>query len=151
MIREKIFEIAKNEIGVTENPPHSNHNKYGQWFGFDGVAWCAEFCSFCYWHGGFPIKGGGYTLGFAGVGTAMINFKDKVTKEPQLMDLVIFDWNADQKPDHVGLFVQWLDRDKGMFESIEGNTSVSNQSNGGSVMKRERNIRQVQAFINLIG
>jgi CHAP domain len=150
-IRKKIIAIANEEIGTTEYPPNSNHTKYGQFFGFDGVAWCGIFCSYCYYHAGFPIKNGGFEKGFAGVGTAMINFKDKITKEPQMGDLVIFDWNADQKPDHVGLFVQWIDREKGMFETIEGNTSISNQSNGGQVLKRERNIRQVQAFINLIG
>lgn len=151
MIREKIIEIAKAEIETTEYPPNSNHNKYGAWFGFDGVPWCAIFCSYCYWFGDFPIKNGGYSKGFAGVGTALINFKDRITKDPQPADLAIFDWNADQKPDHVGLFLGWKDRANGIFETIEGNTSVSNQSNGGAVMRRERNVRQVVAFINLIG
>lgn len=150
-IRNKILDIAKQEIGTTEYPPNSNHNKYGAWFGFDGVAWCAIFCSYCYAMAGRIIEHGGFAKGFAGVGTALINFKQQITKEPQAADLVIFDWNADQKPDHVGLFVQWIDREKGLFETIEGNTSVSNQSNGGAVMKRERNVRQVVAFINLIG
>jgi hypothetical protein len=150
-IRNKIIEIAIQEIDTKEYPPNSNHNKYGEWFGFNGVPWCAEFCSYCYWHADFPIKNGGYPKGFAGVGTAMINFKSQITKDPQTADLVIFDWNADMKPDHVGLFLQWVDPEKGIFETIEGNTSVSNQSNGGAVMKRERNVRQVQAFINLIG
>lgn len=150
-IRNQIFEVAKIEIGVTEVPANSNHTKYGEWFGFQGVPWCAIFCSYCYSFGGHPITNGGYYKGFAGVGTAMMNFKDNLTKEPQLMDLVIFDWNYDHKPDHVGLFVQWIDRENGTFETIEGNTSTTNQSNGGAVMKRERNLRQVAGFINLIG
>ncbi|HTJ53772.1 MAG TPA: CHAP domain-containing protein [Cyclobacteriaceae bacterium] len=150
-LRNKIIEIAKSKLGYTESPANSNHTMFGEWFGVDGVAWCGIFCSWCYAMAGKIIEHGGFSKGFAGCGTAMINFKDKITKEPQPADLVIFDWNADQKPDHVGLFLQWTDSEKGLFETIEGNTSPSNQSNGGQVLKRERNVRQVQAFINLIG
>jgi len=35
------------------------------------------------------------------------------------------------------LFVKWIDANQ--FETIEGNTSLTNDSNGGQVMKRIRN------------
>ena len=46
------------------------------------------------------------------------------------------DWQGDGKFDHVGLFVK--DNGNGMFQTIEGNTSFGNDSNGGEVMSRER-------------
>lgn len=35
----KVVEVAKSQIGVTENPVNSNKTKYGKWFGWDGVPW----------------------------------------------------------------------------------------------------------------
>jgi hypothetical protein len=96
------------------------------------------------------IKGGGYSKGFAGCSTIVANKKDKITVDPQKADLAIFDWNDDKAPDHVALFVRWIEPFK-TFETIEGNTSVKNQSNGGQVMRRTRNIKDVHCFIDLIG
>jgi len=45
LIGAKIVRIASNEAGYVETPPNSNKTKYGQWFGFDGVAWCGMFVS----------------------------------------------------------------------------------------------------------
>ncbi len=44
----KIVEIARAEVGNSEAPKNSNKTKYGKWFGFDGVAWCGMFVSWCY-------------------------------------------------------------------------------------------------------
>jgi len=51
-------------------------------------------------------------------------------------DIVFFDWNGDGRFDHTGIFVK--DIDGKSFETIEGNTSLTNQSNGGQVMRRKR-------------
>lgn len=152
-LRENIMAIAAKEaeLGIKEDPPNSNKTKYGKWFGLDGVAWCGIFCSWCYYTAGRPITGGGYLKGFAGVETALATWKDKITTNPQPADLVIFDWDGNKKPDHVALFLAWIDRSAGTFYTIEGNTSPTNQSNGGQVMKRQRNMAKVEAFINLIG
>src|SRR5689334_14566854 len=112
MSREAIISIAKKEIGYTEVP--DNKTKYGQWFGLDGVAWCGIFCSWVYSMAGHPLGNIGYLKGFAGVGTALAHWKNQITTEPKPGDLVIFDWQKDNKPDHVGLFVQWLDRHAGL-------------------------------------
>ncbi len=145
--RERILAIAAKEIGYAEKP--INLTKYGEWFGLNGVAWCGIFCSWCYAQAGMMITKGGYLRGFAGCATIVAAKKDKITTTPQPADLVIFDWNDDKAPDHVALFVRWIERGK-TFETIEGNTSVKNQSNGGQVMRRTRNIQDVHCFINLI-
>lgn len=134
----KITAIAAAEIGYTETPKNSNKTKYGKWFGFDGVAWCGMFVSWCYATAGTPLPKIGFTKGFAGCQTAVAYFKkaQKTTTKPAEGDIVFFDWNADGRYDHTGIFVRWIDKDH--FETIEGNTSLSNQSNGGQVMKRIR-------------
>lgn len=135
---KKLIEIAQKEIGYKENPPNSNKTKYGKWFGFDGVAWCAIFVSWVYYYAGFPLGNIGFLKGFAGCQTAVAHFKktNEITKTPMPGDIVFFDWNADGRYDHTGIFVR--DIDEKYFESIEGNTSFNNQSNGGEVMLRKR-------------
>lgn len=134
----KIIEIARKEIGYVETPKNSNKTKYGKWFGLDGVAWCAIFVSWVYDKAGKPLGNLGFTKGFAGCQTASVLFNKKgwVVDLPEEGDIVLFDWNGDGRYDHVGIFVRWIN--KTTFEAIEGNTSLTNQSNGGAVMLRQR-------------
>lgn len=139
MKAQKVIDIAFNEVGQLENPANSNKTKYGKWFGFDGVAWCGIFCSWAYAQAGTPLPKIGFTKGFAGCQTAVAHFKEtgETTNSPQIGDLVFFDWNLDGRYDHVGIFNGWKIKDK-EFYTIEGNTSLANQSNGGQVMSRTR-------------
>jgi CHAP domain len=134
----KIIAIAEKEIGYTETPTNSNKTKYGKWFGFDGVAWCGMFVSWCYDKAGQSLGNVGFSKGFAGCQTAVAHYKkkNKTTTTPVPGDIVFFDWNNDGRYDHTGIFVK--DIDGISFESIEGNTSLTNQSNGGHVMRRKR-------------
>jgi hypothetical protein len=134
----KILEIALQEVGTVEDPPNSNKTQYGLWFGLNGVAWCAIFVSWCYDKAGFPLGNIGFKKGFAGCGSGYDHWKKtgEITKSPVAGDIVLFDWNADNRFDHTGLFVK--DLGNGKFETIEGNTSYGNNSNGGKVMVRER-------------
>jgi cell wall-associated NlpC family hydrolase len=146
----KVVQIAEKEIGTIEVPKYSNKTKYGKWFGLDGMAWCGMFVSWCYAQAGMPLPNIGFTKGFAGCQTAVAYFKKKfmITKEPVSGDIVFFDWNKDGRYDHTGIFVKWL-KDKKEFETIEGNTSLTNQSNGGQVMRRIRNNGNNVLFVHL--
>lgn len=139
----KIIDIAAAEIGYTEIPANSNKTKYGKWFGFDGVAWCGMFVSWCYDKAGLPLGNIGFSKGFAGCQTAVAYYtkKNKLTKTPVEGDIVFFDWNGDGRYDHTGIFVRKIDDT--YFETIEGNTSLTNQSNGGQVMRRKRKYKGV--------
>lgn len=140
----KIVEIAKAEIGTTEVPKDSNKTKYGKWFGLDGVAWCGMFVSWCYAMRGKPLPNIGFKKGFAGCQTAVAYFKknNRIVIKPNPGDIVFFDWNLDGRYDHTGIFVEWIEEGKS-FYSVEGNTSLTNQSNGGQVMLRKRNVKGV--------
>lgn len=136
----KIVEIARREIGVTEAPPNSNQTKYGAWFGMQNVAWCGIFVSWVYDQAKFNLGNMGYRRGFAGCQTAYNLFlsKNEITTHPQPGDIVLFDWNADHRFDHTGIFIK-DNGDNKTFTSVEGNTSYKNDSNGGAVMERIRN------------
>lgn len=151
-MRNKIIEIALGEVGYTEKP--GNDNKYGEWFGFNHVAWCAEFVSYCYEKVGKTIPFGGWPKGFAGVPyfyTQAVK-NNLITAHPQPGDIVLFDWNGDKKGDHTGIFVGF--RSDGRIDTIEGNTSsgeAGSQSNGDGVYKRIRSMSTVLAFVNVLG
>ena len=144
----KVVQIAEKEIGYTEMPANSNKTKYGKWFGFDGVAWCGMFVSWCYDKANFPLGNIGFSKGFAGCQTAVAFFTKtkRITTTPQEGDIVFFDWNLDGRYDHTGLFVKQIDKD--YFETIEGNTSMTNQSNGGQVMRRVRKFGKGVVFVH---
>ena len=139
----KIVQVATREIGYSESPKNSNNTKYGVWFGLPKLPWCGIFVSWVYHHAGKPLGNIGFKKGFAGCQSAVAYFKKKklITDAPEEGDIVFFDWNKDGRYDHTGIFVKWLDEDKTKFETIEGNTSLMNDSNGGSVMIRNRNIK----------
>jgi hypothetical protein len=146
----KIVEIATKEIGTTESPKNSNKTKYGAWFSLNGLPWCGMFVSWCYSTRGKPLPNIGYPKGFAGCQTAVAYFKKnkRIVKEPNPGDIVFFDWNGDGRYDHTGIFVMWLEKGK-TFHSVEGNTAIGNDSNGGQVMLRKRtnhNVLFVKVF-----
>lgn len=50
-------------------------------------------------------------------------------------DLVLYDFNGNGTPDHIGIVVQVL---KNSIKAVEGNTGIGNDTNGGEVLVRER-------------
>jgi hypothetical protein len=40
-----LLAVARGEIGYREGA--NNANKYGDWYGYPNVAWCAQFVSWC--------------------------------------------------------------------------------------------------------
>lgn len=135
---QKIVDIAKLAIGTEESPPNSNKTRFGEWFGLNGQMWCGIFVSYCYAKAGFPLGNIGFPKGFAGCQTAVAHFRStgEITTNPQSGDIVFFDWNGDGRFDHVGIFQYRISSTA--ISTIEGNTSLKNDSNGGSVMERSR-------------
>lgn len=141
---------ALRHVGVRESPPGSNRTMFGRWFGVDGVPWCAIFASYCYdvgagvvlcrgWHGaGVRPRGVAYVPTLA----AWLRATGRVVCEPEPGDLVVFDWDGGL-PDHVGLVVR---PHGGGVETVEGNTAVGNDADGGGVMRRSRPLAHVALF-----
>lgn len=154
-IRDRIIDMANQQIGIVEQP--QNKVKYNSWYG-NGLqnggahaAWCATFVSYIYHFSGAPIGKIDHDEGFSYVPTLYHKAKAAgwITKNPQPGDVVVFDWNGDGRHDHTGIFVEM---NGSKVVCIEGNTSPDHrgdQSNGGGVYKRIRDIKHC-TFINLI-
>ncbi len=146
--RRLIYQIAANEIGTRESPANSNRQKYGAWYGLNGYAWCAMFVSWVFHKAGFPLGHIDDAKGFRYCPSALNHWRasGEITRKPTLGDIVIFSMYG-RRADHTGIFVKWLNSSKTRFQTIEGNTSLGNQANGGMVMKRERKVYSVLAFV----
>jgi len=146
-IRKAALDLAVTQIGVKESPANSNQCKYTSWYGMTGP-WCAMFVTWCFLTnttGKSPsfVKGSKYAYVPYVVADARSG-KNRLmtTDDPQPGDLVCYDWGYDGTYDHIGIFEKWTSGTS--FNAIEGNTSTSNNSNGGQVMRRTRN-RSAQA------
>jgi hypothetical protein len=146
---------STRHIGTQESPAGSNRQKFGVWFGVDGVAWCNIFVSYCF------SVGAGYTLaaGYAGKadgvypkGCAYVPTTEAWLRAsgmwlgratPLPGDLAIYNWNGGD-PDHIGIVERYLG--DGTFQAIEGNTSARDNSNGGEVQRTIRRLTQVDGF-----
>jgi hypothetical protein len=139
-LRQKALGRAKGQLGYKESPPGTNNNKYGVWYGMNYQPWCAMFVTWCYENeGNSPgfAEGSRYSYVPYVVQDAQARKNGlSITQDPIPGDLVCYDWSYDTIFDHIGLFEKWTSLTN--FQAIEGNTSTSNNSNGGEVMRRSR-------------
>lgn len=154
----RVIALAQKEVGVTEMPSGSNRVKFNTWFYGKVVEddrklkkffpWCFTFCSYVYNFAGFNLGVIDYIRGGASCPYGLRNISKwgKIVTTPKPGYLVMFDWNLDRNPDHIGIFL----RDNGdgkTFTAIEGNTAIGNDSNGGTVMVRTDRKYSVAIFI----
>lgn len=163
-LRLNIIKVALADVGYVEeqrlNPVtgkvQGNYTKFGERFGVNFEPWCAISVSEWYTAGGAPLSGFGvheYTRGFAGVPWLVKNFSLKRVDNPLPGDIVVYDWDGNGSPDHTGLFTQWLDHGPALgapFVTIEGNVSPTNQSNGGMVQVKIRELSPRISFYRFL-
>jgi len=133
----KALARAKGKLGTAESPPGSNRQEFGQWYGFNGVPWCAIFVTWAYVNSGSKafVRGSRYSYVGAIVAAARAGGRGlTVVRDPKPGDLVCW---GDR---HVGIFEG---RTTGGYSSIEGNWSSRvarvNHSWGGVVFVRVTN------------
>lgn len=144
---------AKTYIGYKESPAGTNGNMFGSWYGANYEPWCAMLVTYCFElgsDGGSPsfAKGSRYAYVPYIVRDAQARKNGlSLTSGPKAGDLVCYDWGGGEY-DHVGIFEGG---DTASWTAIEGNTSTSNNSNGGQVMRRSRTIFQANkvAFVRV--
>ena len=153
---QKALALARTQIGVKENPPGSNDGKqvrnYQRVTGAFRAPWCASFIAWLYSSTGAPLHGFNTAYVPSYVENARLGAnKLGLVVIPALVvpgDLACYDWTTDSVADHIGIVASKVDA-AGVFTAIEGNTSTGNDSNGGEVQLRTRNVRQVQNFIRV--
>lgn len=148
-LREKALAEAQKHVGVKESPPGSNKVPFSDWYGIRGP-WCAMFVTWCYVTGAKSkavVKSSRYAYVPYIVADARAGRNGlSVTRDPKPGDIVCFDWKGDGVHDHVGLFKSG---NATSFMTIEGNTAVGNDSNGGQVMERSRNASSRPVFVRV--
>lgn len=141
MTASKLIAKARSQIGVKESPAGSNRCKYCDAYGVT-TAWCVIFIWWCFLQiGASKLLYDGKKVASCSVlmGWAKSN-KLWITKGYKPSDLLLYDWNGDGKPEHIGICVAVSGS---TLTAIEGNIAVGNDSNGGQVMERTRKVSQV--------
>lgn len=141
---ERLLDVARLQLGYTEQPANSNRTKYGKFLNLDGQPWCLSFVQWCFDQAGF-------NLFKTGSCSALVERYRRyspgqiVTANFHRGDVVFFDWSGNrEKTEHVGIVTEVL---PGSLRTIEGNTAVGNDSNGGAVMERTRSLQHVTCAI----
>ena len=153
-MRERALAESVKWIGTKESPPNSNKVMFSDWYGLRGP-WCAMFVTWCYTQAGskaFDPKKARWAYCPFMVNDARAQRNGIIVvpvDKVQPGDIAMFDWQGDGVSDHVGI-VETKPNSKGAFKCIEGNTSTSSDSDGGAVMRRDRNKKQVQVFIRVV-
>lgn len=112
---QTIVDIAKSQVGNVGGQP------YWSWYGFNSrVAWCATFVSWCLNQAGYtsPKFASCHNQGipyFSSNGRwANSSYRDMTAG-----DIIFFDWNNDNRSDHVGIVVGY---DMTKIYTVEGNS-----------------------------
>lgn len=136
--KEAVIQIAKWQVGVVESPPNSNLQKYGEAYGLNGYAWCVMFVWWCFREAGFNLR---KTASCTQLANAYKSAGQLVTKDFKPGDIAMYDFTGKKlKTEHCGIITEV---GKGYIISVEGNTSNTNNANGGEVMERKRELKFV--------
>lgn len=132
---QDFIKVARAQVGYKESPPNSNKTKFGAWYGLDGQPWCDMFVSWCADQcGALGVVGKfAYTPAHANFFKTRGQWLDREEK-PQPGDIVFF--SNKTRICHVGIVT--ARNGTVSVDTIEGNTSVTSNDNGGAVMARTR-------------
>lgn len=137
MTAQQIIQIAKNELGVCEIPANSNNVKYNTWYYGKTVSgsaypWCAVFISWLFKSNQKLCKKTASCIDMLD----WFKKNNQIVKTPKPGDIVFFKYSTNKRrTNHVGLVVS---TDEKIINTIEGNTSITSNDNGGKVMQRNR-------------
>ena len=153
---DAVMALAKHFVDKKYVEGPKKDTIFGKFMGLNYAPWCASFVSYV-----FQKSGAGYIVrnaqtpkGFVGC-TAGINglkkkgFKTVKVTEALPGDIIFFDWERNNDPDHVGLVLKTNPKKK-TITCYEGNTTNGmggSQSNGGGCFKRDRRYDQVFVVI----
>lgn len=153
MTAEKIIDKAREYIGVKEVPAGSNKVifntvYYNRVVSGSAYPWCCVFVWYVFkeceasdlFYDGQKTAYCPTVAGWAKKNNLTIS-----KTEGRKGDIVLFDWNKDGVADHIGL-IEYQNND-GTYITIEGNTSVTSNNNGGEVMRRQRSTSNIYMIV----
>ena len=147
--RRAVLQIAEWQEGVVEMPSNSKKAKYNTaYYGREvsgrAYPWCM---TFVWW----VFREAGFSLYKTASCTAFVN-RYRVYAPRQIVtsgfrpgDIVFFNFSGSRKKtEHVGIVAGVVGS---TILTIEGNTGTGNDTNGGAVMKRRRNVGRITVGI----
>ena len=142
-----LLELARRQLGVKEDPPGSNKVKYNAWYygrEVSGAAypWCMVFVQWVFDRA--SVKLPTRTASCGALMRAAQAAGCWVTKGYQPGDVVIYDFPGGAATDHCGI-VEAVDDSR--VSAIEGNTSSSNDADGGAVERRTRRLSLIAGAV----
>ena len=161
--QRKVLAVAASQIGYSRWSDPQRGTKYARetqpvfwprdtWLLVNGINYCDIFVTWVFWKAlGEDFVKKGYLPAGASYNTDYRASKGgRIPKsQAQPGDVLVFDWNfRTASTNHVGILEKRLSGDR--FQTIEGNTSVSNvgsQDSGGRVARRIRKHSQVRYVI----
>jgi len=149
----RALDIAWQERGVHEVGFNNRGKRVEQYQRADGLpgtgySWCMSFVQWCYLKANHPLPNLTASVGL------FLNYARKVgwvVQKPARGDLICFNFDADNWPDHVGFVVRVMPLS---ILTVEGNTSPSakgSQSDGGGVYTRVRRKSSRNAYVRVPG
>ena len=144
----RAYEFAEKEIGYKEEPRHGiNDNKYGRWYKWNYVPWCAIFESYCFYKTGRP------SYRYAAVELiyldAMANRNGLIiVRSPKKSDIVGYKLGGSEFA-HTAFFDHWT-HEGSDFVDLGGNTGPSSMSNGGMVARSNRSTSLVRYYARVV-
>ena len=116
--KEAVLAAARASLGIVENPPGSNVQKFSTYWHHPPEPWCAD--AACYW----LMMGGALDVPMSAYTPTLYNnyaAQGRASSTPRSGSLVFFNWNdGGDRIDHVGL-VESVRSDS--IVTIEGNVS----------------------------
>lgn len=145
---QQLLDIARAELGTTESPAGSNNVMYNTaYYGrdvYDGLwdtefPWCVVFIWWCFRQAGAAeLFYGGYRT--ASCRQLLSYHKRQAVTDYQPGDIIFYNFHGKATAEHVGICES---AGGSSIVTIEGNTGVGNDANGGAVMRRTRSLGQI--------
>ena len=144
----QILDIARAQLGTRESPAGSNNVMYNTvYYGrevYDGLwdtefPWCVVFLWWCF------RQAGAAELFYGGSKTAscrqLLSYhKRQAVTDYQPGDIIFYNFHGKATAEHVGICES---AGGSSIVTIEGNTGVGNDANGGAVMRRTGSLGQI--------
>lgn len=140
--RNDVLRVAASQLGVREQG--RDVTDYGEWFGANGVFWCAEFVSWAFAHAGHPlpisIGAGNGASGYAycQYGRDAAYRRGELFSRPRPGDVFFHFRRGDHGAGHTGIVVDVLP--DGRIVTIEGNAGPRSGRDGGGVVMQTRSL-----------
>lgn len=143
---QQVISKAVTHVGYKEGP--NNDNQFAKLCGHaNNQPWCATFISAIFLEAGLKglIPNSASVAAFELWGKSAKH--DVPVEKAKRGDLVIFDFAHAGKGDHIEIAIHDFDPIRKMIQTIGGNTSDGNATNGDGVYRRNRPAELIRAII----